>query len=756
MEALWLATAGLVPILFAPPDFMVFFDVPKVALLRTLTGLMALLWAVEWAFKPRPPVTAGTEGASVTDATSVDGPGNSSPPFARVWAWTRDEPVRWAIVAAALFLAANGISTVLSPAFLVSLWGSNPGRDGYGLYNTASYVLLFLVIAAHLRSRPQLWRLVGIVATAATVASLYGVLQHYGLDPFHQGSSTRIQSSFGNPLFAASFLVMAIPITFALGLAHGVRSRSLLVSATWAAIVALQLAALMLTLSRGPWVALAFGMGVLLILVGATSGRGAVFRGSIALAMAVGIAMAVTLTPTSSGTSGGGTQHAVFDRAASIATEATTGGLEGRLSIWRRSASLIGERPWYDSEERSPLLARHLFGYGPELFLYTLPLRWAPGALEPVNASAHNYPIHLAVELGLVGLATYSAFVVVLMIAGGAVLLRERGRWATAYSVIYAALLASLAVRLAEQMTGVARVSDTALFWTIAAVLVAMPSIMRHEEPVAVDGPVASARRRRPSHGARSRSAASVWRWGVVSLALLAGTVFIWQHNVGYTRAAVLGSSAARAFNHGELLESLELMDRAAETAPDVESYYLGRARMMDAFVTRGVSDRVEVATEQYALAMRALAANRLSHTARLAAAKYAMALARLGQADRAGDAVSLYAGLAAMLPGHEPVYNDLASAHLIAGQPEAALRVLDGYADVNGGGSRGSAEGLYLRGLAYRQMGSRTDAVAFLQRYLQRSPDGRSAEFAREYLAAVYADLEGPDKRDGRDPDRR
>jgi hypothetical protein len=53
MEALWLMTAGLVPLLFARPDFMLFLDVPKTAVLRVLTGLMALLWVVEWGLGTR-------------------------------------------------------------------------------------------------------------------------------------------------------------------------------------------------------------------------------------------------------------------------------------------------------------------------------------------------------------------------------------------------------------------------------------------------------------------------------------------------------------------------------------------------------------------------------------------------------------------------------------------------------------------------------------------------------------------------------
>ena len=52
-EALWLVVAGLVPLLFATPGVMVFVDVPKGGLLRSLTALMAILWVSEWALLAR-------------------------------------------------------------------------------------------------------------------------------------------------------------------------------------------------------------------------------------------------------------------------------------------------------------------------------------------------------------------------------------------------------------------------------------------------------------------------------------------------------------------------------------------------------------------------------------------------------------------------------------------------------------------------------------------------------------------------------
>ena len=57
LEALWLLAVFLVPLVFMGQDYAIseariaYVEVPKVALLRTLAGLIAVIWAIEWAIK---------------------------------------------------------------------------------------------------------------------------------------------------------------------------------------------------------------------------------------------------------------------------------------------------------------------------------------------------------------------------------------------------------------------------------------------------------------------------------------------------------------------------------------------------------------------------------------------------------------------------------------------------------------------------------------------------------------------------------
>jgi len=56
MEFLWLLTVFSISLVFSTQNVMSYgYDVPKVTLYRTLAGLMAALWVIEWGLT-QPPV----------------------------------------------------------------------------------------------------------------------------------------------------------------------------------------------------------------------------------------------------------------------------------------------------------------------------------------------------------------------------------------------------------------------------------------------------------------------------------------------------------------------------------------------------------------------------------------------------------------------------------------------------------------------------------------------------------------------------
>ena len=153
MEALWLAAVVLVPIAFLDRDFVLteavigYFEVPKIALLRTLAALMAILWLVEWAFQGRLPLSSAVRGEHL---------------LLRPGAWVRGlrdwlyaEPTRWVILAVAFFLGSTLLSTVLSASRSVSIWGEVPGQDGYSAYTIIAYMVIFGVVASRLKTKSR-------------------------------------------------------------------------------------------------------------------------------------------------------------------------------------------------------------------------------------------------------------------------------------------------------------------------------------------------------------------------------------------------------------------------------------------------------------------------------------------------------------------------------------------------------------------------------------------------------------------------
>ena len=86
-----------------------------------------------------------------------------------------------------------------------------------------AYVLLFAVIATHLKTAPQLWRLLGAIVAVGLLVAGYAMLQHYGhdfLDLLEPGGETRASSTSGNPLFAGSVILLTIPISLVAATSH--------------------------------------------------------------------------------------------------------------------------------------------------------------------------------------------------------------------------------------------------------------------------------------------------------------------------------------------------------------------------------------------------------------------------------------------------------------------------------------------------------------------------------------------------------
>jgi tetratricopeptide (TPR) repeat protein len=262
VEAGWLLAAALVPVFFDIHSGRP-FEPDKTALLRLLAVLVAAAGLARL-------VEGRLAGAAARQP----------------WRW-RDTPLP---LAAALYVGATVLSTLLSIAPRQSLWGSYTRLDG--LVTLLAHVTIFTAVASRLRTRAQWDRLVDVIVAASVPVCAYGIAQASGLETLswtRAYQEWRVSTTLGNPIFAGSYLALVLPVTSCALLSWWARPgetgrRARL--AVYAIAAVAQAATLGLTGSRGPWIAAAVAAGAGALLLAAVQGR----RRLAAAALAAGVA----------------------------------------------------------------------------------------------------------------------------------------------------------------------------------------------------------------------------------------------------------------------------------------------------------------------------------------------------------------------------------------------------------------------------------------------------------------------------------
>jgi len=770
MEVLWLLTLLLVPLIFTTSSVMSFgYDVPKVTLYRTLVGLIAALWIIEWGLTLRPAREC---------LPSVTWTGTKR--------WLLAHPSRWILLAACTIFVANLISTLLSPSIAISFWGREPALDGYGFYNTLAHFALFAALATHVKTEWQVWRLLGVIVASGVLVGLYGILQGFGLDPFAVPTGPVI-SSLGNPIFAASFLIMVAPLAIAFGLKSGRVSSSTLVNIPWVAALTILLLTIFFTHARGPWVGLVIALAGFFVLALIALGWRASVRAGAILVASLAIAWTViTLVPTPAGGQAGLTPVVSIARevssaltaqssngpspslgqdevapADSIAREASgpltaqsssgpdqttyssSSTLRTRFLIWKGAGQLALHRPWFEFEDRPFPLSLHLFGYGPELFQYVFSLQRPPEfeVWEGRRAQeAHNNAIHIVVELGLFGLGSYFFLLGALAATAVVLLVRRRAISTSAHRLVLIALLASLAGRTAEQLVGIAHMSDLALFWALLGVMVALPQVRwapvqqsGTPEETGINGSPLS-----PSRG-RARGTAST-----LSLALVLASVvvaFTLVKNPYYALAENKATVAESMLKQGDVKRAAQQIDHAIALAPNVSRYQCTRARILDQVrsTTSEPMDRWRLAQETYLATQKAVESNPFEIIPRFQRTQAALTLAQLGQPSMGQEAIEQSQRLTWMVPRFWPSHFLLATTYQELGQPELAIKSFDATVQLNPQLTLAYNQ----RGIAYADLGRYRRAVEDYNEAIRLNPGFASTYNHRGIASFQMGELE-------------
>ncbi len=379
IEACWLLAAGVLPLLMDPLATDRFLPI-KMGLLNSL-GLLA----------------AGALFVRLVERQGRRWPGV---PF-------------WA-AATAILLVAHGISTIESLNWRDSLSGGDAFLQGsLALF---CQLCLFAGVATCLRRPEQVQRLVAVILAASLPLALYTIYQRFGWDPLaHETGDIGPPSFAGHPIFAAGSLLFAIPLC-AWKLASAlsdVRQRQTAGSRTavvcFGLLLSIQIAALIATGKRGPFLGLLAAGACAAVLYAICMGRfrsalaALALTGSVILGLA-GLALLAREIPAVR-------QIPVVERLAMIVPVGTGTGDEFRRAVWEKSPAMTlrgSPMVFPDGQTDGWWRIRPLVGYGPETLPTMFPQQVFIGGAAPgvgIESRLHNSFWDTVQSVGLLGLA---------------------------------------------------------------------------------------------------------------------------------------------------------------------------------------------------------------------------------------------------------------------------------------------------------------------------------------------------------------
>lgn len=424
IEAGWLAALIVAPLFFNVFSSRV-FEPDKISLVRSISLVMLLAWLVRLAdggslWLPG----QGAESASQPEESAAPAPPRS------LWGRLIRVPLLLPLL---LLVLAYAISTALSVAPAVSWWGSYQRLQG--TYSFLSYIIIALLTAAHLRTPEQLRRLQHTIILTSLPIAIYGVVQHYGIDPLPWGGDviTRVSANAGNPIFLAAHLIIALFLTlerifssFAFLLSPEQSQNddaapvhdlpSALAGGSYLFIFVVQLLAIFWTQSRGPWLGLAAG-GYIFILLLISGLRPSGYRAWTAGWVGLGVAGAgfLLLVNTTNLFPGLASVPNLGRLTTLLAMEGSTN--EVRLLIWDGVSRMITPHEplvFPDGDTDGVNVIRPLVGYGPEAMWVAFNNFYPPrlAQVEARNASpdrAHNETWDSLAITGAFGFLAYVA-----------------------------------------------------------------------------------------------------------------------------------------------------------------------------------------------------------------------------------------------------------------------------------------------------------------------------------------------------------
>ena len=672
LECFWLAAIGLTPLIFVShlyTESLIFpYQIPKVTVFRLLTGIIVGLFLLD---------------LSSSNFASIRGLRNYNP-ISRFSAWLKKDQANWIICFAISYLVANIISTVFSGSPTVSLWGKNPGAEGYSLYNIVCYFALWLVLLRYLKNEKQIFRLIITIIISGWLVAIYSLLQYLNLDPLGivQTAYVRPTATMGNALFVANFLLLTAPLTLAFLIqAFGkLKWGSVFV---FTALLTPQLLGLFVSLGRSAIISYAFSVGVFLLLVWIVNSRkqNYSFKPFLATGVVFVVVLGFLLSIGSVRTEFKELTQPITERLGSTYTETISGTLGGRIEIWQASTDLLSHRPWFPFEENERQISRHVVGYGPDLFHIVFPLSANVNFDNDsggVPNHAHNHFIHTAVELGLFGVISYLGLLVAIFVVGirriGYVALNRPN-----ISYIFLGILSAMSGYTVNMITGIPRISDLVLFWCLIALLLIL---CKKTSGFTTPSESSNKPQKSPTHKSMKTTLTSRQNTKhsyviVMCFALLSVSVviFSWGKNANYFAADRQAYAASQELTQ-DYRQSLALINNAIELAPDLPRYYDYKALILRDVASADTNKTRKIQTLELAIqsSQKALDLHPYYYQAKHTLAFSTLNLSLHGKEQMKSNTIQSLTELIQQRPNDWRAYLDLASAYIVLGEPHKAL----------------------------------------------------------------------------------
>lgn len=305
------------------------------------------------------------------------------------------------------FLLILTLSTIFSTYVPLSLWGS-AGLPSGALLPTITMIVLYYAFINHMSEKYKILNSLYILLIAGTLTALYGIAQHYNIDPmlWNLNVSVRAIGTIGQANGLATFLAALLPIPILIFFTE----KNKILKGISGILVFIFTLCLLYTNSRSGLIGLGIGGGFLitfLTIYSIKKNEKKVFLTNLLLfTLLIGIIGSVYFTGTKWIDKGTESTHAV-NIASSFQQEAVDSTMRSRKYLWKGAIDIWKKYP--------------VLGSGPETFGDQFNLIHTKEANTTslwnlYSTKAHNEYLHILATTGILGFISYLSIILVFFV----------------------------------------------------------------------------------------------------------------------------------------------------------------------------------------------------------------------------------------------------------------------------------------------------------------------------------------------------